>query len=319
MYQPKFELSFIYNPKYWGIWFGVGLLKLISFLPYPTRYKLGGILGAMMRILASKRRRLVAANLALAFPDMPNSERKTLLKAHFEQLGITIIETTIVWWGDYQNNPESSIFQWVSYQGLEHLENAIACGKGVLIVAPHFTTLEMTGLFLSFKTGFNAVYRPHDNKLMDYLIAKGRAIPLKDGSHVNPIANRNTRGMVKVLKNGECMTILPDQRYRNKGKVIVPFMNTEASSNPATSKLAKMTGCKVIVCLTKRIKNQQYQIEFLPPLEDFPSNDPVQDTLKLHKLYEQAILQTPEQYLWVHNRWNLAWDKVNKQYLPKTR
>jgi len=104
------------------------------------------------------------------------------------------------------------------------------------------------------------------------------------------------------------MTILPDQKYRAKGSVKVPLFGQEAPSNPATSKIAKLTGCVVIPAFTRRITTDQgirYEVEFLPALEQFPSDDDYQDTLRLHALYEEAIRQTPEQYLWVHNRWDL--------------
>lgn len=299
------------GPKYWGIWLGVGLLWLLSRLPYQTKFKVGRVLGRAMYWLASGRRKLARQNIRLAFSDKTESEITRLVKQNFESLGISLIETGLVWWGDYRKHPHNGFERsLVRYEGLEHFEHAQARGKGVLILAPHFTTLEMTGLFVSFLTHFNAIYRPHDNALMDYLIAKGRSIPLADGRYVHPIANHNTRGMLKVLRNGETMTILPDQRYRSKGHVKVPFFGHMTRSNPATSKLAKLTGCAVVPCLTERTDDNRYIVKFLPALDDFPSESPEADTRRLHHIYEQAILANPTQYLWVHNRWDL---KLNRQ------
>lgn len=312
MSQPQsiqFKKSFL-CPRYWGIWLGVGLLRLLSLLPYQTKFRFGRTLGRAMYWLSGGRRKLARQNIRLAFPDFSKIEIENLLKEHFASLGISLMETAIVWWGNYRKHPingfERSL---VSYEGLENFEQAQARGKGVLILAPHFTTLEMTGLFVSFLTHFNAIYRPHDNPLMDYLIAKGRSIPLADGCYVHPIANHNTRGMLKVLRNGESMTILPDQRYRARGHVKVPFFGHMTRSNPATSKLAKLTDCAVVPCLTERKPDNRYIVKFLPALEHFPSESAEQDTLRLHAIYEQAIKDNPSQYLWVHNRWDLKLDK----------
>lgn len=308
-YQVNFKKSFLL-PQYWGIWFGVGLLWLISRLPLRAKFALGKKLGKLMYRLSPKRRKLALANIQLAFPDLSPSEAQHQLNRHFESLGISLIEMAIVWWGGYKKQGTASIeHRLVDYQGLDNLKNAQARGQGVLILAPHFTTLEMTGLFVSFLTHFNAIYRPHDNPLMDYLIAKGRSIPLADGRKVNPIANNNTRAMLKVLRNGESMTILPDQRYRSRGHVKVPFFGHMTRSNPATSKLAKLTGCAVVPCLTERTQDNRYIVTFLPALENFPSESAEQDTLRLHTIYEQAIKSNPSQYLWVHNRWDLKLDR----------
>jgi len=305
LYTQTFQTEFI-APKYWGIWCGIGLLRLLALLPYRWKFPTGKWLGKVLYTLSPKRRRLAKANLTLCFPEKTTDEVQALLKQHFESLGIALMEMTIVWWGDHktnhQNAPERKL---VTFIGEENLTKAQQAGKGVLILAPHFTTLELTGLFVSFLTNYHAVYRPHDNPLMDYLIAKGRSIQFSNGDHVEPVSNANTRKMLKVLRKGQSMTFLPDQRYRSKGNVEVPFFGVKAKSNPATSKISKMTGCAVVPTFTRRIENNRYEVEFLPALENFPSGDDYQDTLQLHQLYEAEIRRNPSQYLWVHNRWNL--------------
>lgn len=297
------------HPKFWGIWLGLGMLKVFSWLPYSAKFSVGRALGKLMFWLAPKRRKIALTNIQIAFPEKSTQQQTNLLKAHFSSLGISIIEMAIVWFGDHKHNHENAFERGlVEFIGHENLQAAQAQGKGVLILAPHFTTLEVTGLFVSFLTNYHAVYRPHDNPLMDYLIAKGRSIQFDNGETVEPVSNSNTRKMLKVLRVGESMTFLPDQRYRAKGSISVPFFDKPCPSNSATSKIAKLTGCAVVPTFTRRIETDNkvyYEVEFLPALTDFPSGDDVADTLRLHQLYEHAIRQAPEQYLWVHNRWDL--------------
>lgn len=294
------------HPKYWGIWLGIGLLKLLGYLPYRWKFPVGRFLGRILYRLSSKRRRLALANIRLCFPEKTPLEQLAILKSHFESLGISLMEMTIVWWGDHKKNHANAFERgMVNFIGEENLQQAQQQGKGVLILAPHFTTLELTGLFVSFLTNYHAVYRPHDNPLIDYLIAKGRSIEFSDGQKVEPVSNANTRLMLKVLRAGKSMTFLPDQRYRAKGHVEVDFFGHPTRSNPATSKIAKMTGCAVVPTFTRRLPNNQYEVEFLPALKNFPSGDDTADTLRLHHLYEAEIRRNPSQYLWVHNRWDL--------------
>jgi KDO2-lipid IV(A) lauroyltransferase len=256
--------------------------------------------------LAPKRRKIALSNIQIAFPEKSAAEQKAILKAHFTSLGIGFAEMAIIWHGDHKNNHKNAFERSiVRFIGEENLQQAIAENRGVLILAPHFTTLEVTGLFVSFLTNYHAVYRPHNNPFMDYLIAQGRSIEFDNGDKVEPVSNSNTRLMLKVLKKGGAMTFLPDQKYRSKGSILVPLFRKNAPSNPATSKISKLTGCAVVPTFTRRIEDEQgihYEVEFLPALENFPSDD-YQDTLRLHHLYEDAIRKAPEQYLWVHNRW----------------
>lgn len=304
-YAPKFKNQFL-HPKYWGIWLGLGLLRLLALLPYKWKMPVGKALGKLLYWLAPHRRRLAKANINIAFSDRSEAEQRQILNEHFESLGIGLMEMGTVWWGHHKKDHDHAFERnLVSFIGKEHLLEAQAQGRGVLILAPHFTTLEVTGLFISFLTNYHAVYRPHDNELMDYLIAKGRSIEFSNGEHVEPVSNANTRQMLKVLKAGKSMTILPDQRYRAKGHIEVPFFGHAAKSNPSTSKIAKLTGCLVVPTFTRRLADGRYEVEFLPALENFPSGDDYTDTLKLHQLYETEIRRNPAQYLWVHNRWNI--------------
>lgn len=301
----QFEWRFL-APRYWGIWLGLGLARLLAFLPFTAKLKTGRFLGRLMHRLAPKRAQISRANLELAFPEKSPTEIEALNRAHFESLGIGLMETLIVWWGEHRKKGKGGQERrWVTFQGLEHLKEAEKTAKGILILVPHFTHIEMTGLFLSFVTDYYPIYRPHDNPLMEYLIKKGRSSTLKDGRTVIPIDNRNTRAMLKLLRQGERFIFLPDQKYTAKGHIDVPFFNHLAPSNPATSKLAKMTGCLVVPCFTRRDENGHYTLTFQPALKDFPSGDDYADTQRLHQLYEEEIRQNIPQYLWVHDRWNI--------------
>ncbi len=300
----KFQPAFL-HPRYWPVWAGIGLLRLLAQLPHRTKLKLGRPLGRLLYTIAPRRRKIAAANINLAFPDWPESKRQALLKAHFESLGISMMENLIAWWGGYRHGIPDKELQLVTYHGLEHVQACIDKGQGVILLVPHFTHIDLSGMFMMLKFPIKPVYRPHDDPLLESFIKQGRTV-YKDGKlWVEPLSKDNTRAMLRHLKQGGLLFYLPDQRYRNPEKRIdAPFFNHLAPSNPATSKLAKITRAAVIPVFTRRI-GEHYHVTCLPPLEHFPSGDDKADLIRLHQLYEKEIKENPAQYLWVHNRWNL--------------
>lgn len=312
----QFQARFL-CPKFWGIWLGIGIARLLALLPYPAKLKLGKSLGHLLYTFSHHRRNISQRNLQLAFPEKPLSEINTLNRQHFESLGIGFMETLIVWWGDHRKRGKQSFErQLITFQGLENLKAAQAQNKGILILVPHFTHIDITGLFVSMVVDYSPIYRPHDNPLMEYFIKKGRSITGESGRKVIPISNRDTRSMLKALRKGEAFYFLPDQKYTARGHIEVLFFNHLAPSNPATSKLAKITGCLVVPCFTRRDENGHYTTTFYPALDNFPCGDDYQDTLRLHQLYESEIRQNIPQYLWVHDRWNLK--NKPEGFLPPT-
>lgn len=299
--KPQFSWWFL-CPKYWGIWLGFAILKPFSYLPYSWNLTLGEKLGNLFYQLAKSRRKLAFKNINLAFPNHSVEQNNAILKEHFQSLGISLFEENMINRFKDFSAQKISFIDKIEIRGAENLQHDSK--QGLIIIIPHFTTIHVTGFALSLKTPYEGIYRAHNNPLMDYLIKKNRTINSSDGRRVEPIANSQTRQMIKSLKKGNNILILPDQRYRSKGSIKVPFFGLKAPSNPGVNKLAKLGKAKVVTCFTKRIDGQ-YILTISPPLDNFPSGDDYQDTLVLHQLYEQEINQVPAQYLWVHDRWDI--------------
>ena len=306
-------------PQYWGIWLGVGLLWLLSKLPLKLRYRASEWLGIVLYALARSRRRLVLANLALTFPEKTPLERKAIAKAHFKSLGIQVFaEMTETWFGPYRSGRTISQNRLaVEFEGLDNLDAAHAHDRGLIILTPHFTHLEVTGLLIVQRFNLYPVYRPHDHPLVDALILRGRTFQI--GEHITaPVSANDTRKMIKLLRQKQALGYLPDQRYRGKGHVTIPFFGQPAKSHTATSKLAALTQALVVPTFTERHydpvrypkQGWYYVVKFYPALDGFPSGDDAQDTHCLHALYEHEIKKNPSQYLWVHNRWDLSKQQI---------
>lgn len=298
-----FQTSFL-HPKFWGIWFAYGILRLVGFLPYKAKIRFGETLGLLLFYIAGSRKIRAMQNMEIAFPDKQAGDIKLLLKEHFKSLGVGLIEISITTWGQHRKSETQNELKYFSYHGLEHVNNNKE--HGTLLLVPHFTTMEMSGLMLSFVMDYSPIYRKHDNPLLEYLITKARTRSITSNiqKKVSPLLNTDTKTMLKALRSNQVLWIAPDQKYNGQGSIDVPFFNKPAPTNPGITKLAKLGHAKVIPCFTRR-NGVHYEMYFHAPLENFPSGNDYEDILRLHKLYEDEIRQNPSQYLWVHNRWSL--------------
>ncbi|WP_422909947.1 lipid A biosynthesis lauroyl acyltransferase [Pseudomonas sp. MAC6] len=307
MDRPVFRAYFL-HPRFWLLWLGLGLLWLIAQLPYKVLLWLGRGLGGVMYRLASSRRKIAARNLELCFPQMPAAEREALLKENFASTGITFFEMAIAWWW-----PAERLRRLGTIEGLEHLRQAEADGQGVILMALHFTTLEMGGGLLGMAQNMYGMYRPHKNPLFDYVQRRGREQRL-----LGVIGRDDVRCMLKLLRAGGVVWYAPDQDYGAQRSVFVPLFGVPAATVTATSKFARMGRAQVIPFTQQRLPDGQgYRLVIHPPLADFPTESEEADCLRVNQWIEQAISQCPEQYLWAHRRFKTRPEGEPKLYKKK--
>ena len=307
MDRPVFRAYFL-HPRFWPLWLGLGLLWLIAQLPYTVLLRLGRCLGGVMYRLASSRRKIAARNLELCFPQMSAAEREVLLKENFASTGITFFEMAIAWWW-----PAERLRRLGTIEGLEHLRQAEADGQGVILMALHFTTLEMGGGLLGMAHDMYGMYRPHKNPLFDYVQRRGREQRL-----LGVIGRDDVRGMLKLLRAGGVVWYAPDQDYGAQRSVFVPLFGVPAATVTATSKFARMGRAQVIPFTQQRLPDGQgYRLVIHPPLADFPTDSEEADCLRVNQWIEQAISACPEQYLWAHRRFKTRPEGEPKLYKKK--
>jgi len=307
MDRPVFQTYFL-HPRFWLLWLGLGLLWLIAQLPYKVLLVLGRGLGSVMYRLARSRRKIAARNLALCFPQMPAAEREALLKENFASTGITFFEMAMAWWW-----PAERLRRLGTVEGIEHLQQAQAQGEGVILMALHFTTLEIGGAFLALEQGMYGMYRPHKNPLFDYVQRRGREQRL-----LGAIERDEVRGMLKLLRAGGIVWYAPDQDYGAQRSLFVPLFGVQAATVTATSKFARMGRARVIPFTQQRLPNGQgYSVVVHPQLDNFPTDDEAADCLRINQWVEHAISQCPEQYLWAHRRFKTRPEGEPKLYKKK--
>lgn len=291
--QKNPQLSSFIAPKYWPTWIGVGLLTLIAFLPFRLRLFWGSMLGKMLFVFAKERRYIVATNIKLCFPELNKTDQEQLVKNCFIENGRGLIDTLVGWF----RNPKQ--FQtMLDIKNVEVLDNALAKGKGVVLLGAHYTTLDFSANLVSLQIPFAVTYRPHKNALFDAFMLRGRL------KNTNGVFDRyDIRGTVRHLRKNNIIWYAPDQDYGENHSVFAPFFGNPAATITAASRLAKFNNSPVLLARHHRNDNTgKYEIEFYPFPEDYPGSDDVDDATYMNQQLEKVIRLYPAQYMWTHKR-----------------
>ena len=294
MTPPAFRPALL-APRHWPVWLGLGLMRLLHLLPIRVQLKLGEGIGMLASRLLKSRRRIVAANLFVAFRDRSHEERREMLHAHFRALGRGGFEAAIAWW-----SPDARIAESGMVEGLENLRAVQNKGQGLLLLTGHFTTLELGARFLTLAgVEFHAMYRPYENPVMDYLMHHWR----QRRSKLPALPREELRPLVRALREGRAVWYAPDQTLDPKISVFVPFFGKNVATIVATSKLAAMGRAAVVPYFPAYLGHGRYRVVIEPALAGFPGEDEVADAARINAVLEAGIRQyAPTEYFWVHRR-----------------
>ena len=292
---PPFQWSFL-HPKYWGLWLGLGIFRLILALPYPVLVRLGKGLGKLFAKLGFGKRRIRIAkrNLELCFPNYTQAQIEQILAKNIESIGMAIIETGMAWfWSDKR------ILKWSKVEGIEYLKN-VPKNTGIILVGVHFLTLELGARIIGLHHQGIGVYRPNDNPLFDWIQFRGRI-----RSNKAMLNRSDLRGMIKALKTGEMIWYAPDHDYGRRNSVFVPFFAVKETCTTAGSRMLLKSAPLSIVVPFSPIRHSDfsgYTLSITPTVDFSDCEDDIQTATKMNKVVEIEILKAIEQYMWLHRR-----------------
>ena len=311
MDRPGFSTALL-HPRYWLLWLGLGLLWLVVQLPYRWLLGLGRLLGWGMFHLMGDRREVARTNLALCFPEMSEIARERLLRENFASNGIALFEMAMAWWW-----PRQRLARLAHIEGLEHLNNAAAQGKGVVLMSLHFTTLEIGAALLGQAVTIDGMYREHRNAAFDFVQRRGRE---RHNLDAKAVEREDVRSMLRSLRSGRAIWYAPDQDYGRKASVFVPLFGVQAATVTATSTFARLGKALVVPFTQTRLADGSgYRLTVHPPLEGFPGENETADALRINQWVGQAISAQPDQYMWVHMRFKTRPEGESRPYAKRRR
>ncbi len=272
---------------------------VVRFLPRRAALGLGGLLG---RVLAATDRRHVAIavdNLRHAFPDWDRGRLEATARAVYAHFGRVLLD---ILWLQWRSREE--LLALVDVRGREHVEAAMAAGRGAILCGAHIGNWEVHGIAHGFLFGpIDVVARPLDNPALDARLCAFRAM----GGNGVVYKKRALGQVIGAIRAGRGVALLLDQNVQAKDGIFVDFFGRPAATTTVAAALALKTGCALVPSHTELRRDGRYALIYEPPLGWATRGDRDADlaalTQELARRTEAWVRETPEQWLWMHRRW----------------
>ena len=284
------NIKFI-HPKFFPTWILILLMRIGVFIPFSTQVIIGRTIGKAIYPFMSKLRSTAYSNISHCFPEKKQSQVNALVKSHFEAIGISLFETANAYYAS-----DKKIIKLLTTKNEHFFKDALKQEGGIILLCAHFMPLMLGSRALLINHTIANIYRPQNNKLFDQAMVKG----YKNHGAVM-IKSTDTRSIVKAINNSLPIWYAPDQDLGEKNSVFALLFGIPTATASATARLAKNNNTRVIPYSFIRTK-KGYEMSFEEPLQNFPSNNPVDDATTTNMILEKQIKKTPEQYLWIHRR-----------------
>jgi KDO2-lipid IV(A) lauroyltransferase len=277
------------------------VLTGLRWLPRPLAAATGRGLGRLAYRVRGRLQRTGLRNLELAFPELSAAERARILRGCFINLGRLLGEVS-----HFPRATPESLQRIIECEGLENLEAAQARGRGVILFTGHLGAWELSSFALSaFGYPVNFLVRRIDNPRVEQLIEKMRT---RFGNR--SIDKRSAaRQMLRTLHAGQTLGILVDLNTQPHEGIFVDFFGIPASTTVGLASIALRTEASILPTFVPwDEKRQRFLLRIDPPLEITPTGDEREDvrqlTAQFTSVVEKYVRRYPDQWLWIHKRWN---------------
>lgn len=278
-------------PRHWPTWLGVGVLFLLSRLPWQGRRWLGKQLGRLLYRHHHKRRKVVLTNLRLCFPAQNAAQREQLAQQHLQAYASALLDYSVLFF-----RPRTWLYQRIQIEGSEHLNRAITARQNVILLVAHSVWLEFAGVGLGEHYRLLGFYKPFHNPVVNWLIARSRQYD------ADALIAREAGMMklVRALEPGRLLFFLPDEDHGEKHSVFAPFFAAPKATLTTPARLCKLGKALALPVMAYfDPQTGHYRIRIEAPLSDFASADELQAATCMNEALQHLITAHPEQYMWV--------------------
>ena len=274
----------------------LSLVRALARLPLPVLQSIGGVVGRLVYRFSAGHRRYFDANLAQAVGS--ELAKKISVRTQTEG-GKTVFELPWLWL-----HPREQVLQTLhSVEGWQHVQAARAKGKGILFLTPHLGCFEITAQYAASQPDaapITVLFRPPRQRWAESILRYGRT---REGMQIAPADLSGVRRLIRALKSGESVGLLPDQVPAAGQGAWLPWFGKPAYTMTLAARLAQ-TGASVIFAYAERLpEGRGFILSCRPPLSPLPVDDLEETAAAINQELMQLISCCPEQYLWGYNRY----------------
>ena len=268
------------------------VFRLLAGASLATLHRLGALLGWLTWLASPTYRRHLRENMSLA---LGADGARRVRNAAIANAGRTSLELPRLW----LHPLEETVRLVREVRGWDYVEAAQAAGKGILFLTPHLGCFEVTAQYYSHRAPISVLYRPPKQAWLQTMIEEGRARPQL---YLAPADLSGVRTLIKALRRGEAVGMLPDQAPRRGEGRWIDFFGRPAYTMTLAGKLSE-SGAAVVLAWGERLPDGAgFRLHFMPP--EHPVEGSVEERAAcISREMERLILKCPEQYLWGYNRY----------------
>jgi KDO2-lipid IV(A) lauroyltransferase len=279
----------------------LALIRWLSRRSPPSLHALGALLGGLAWLVSPVFRRTLKRNADLAGVSATDRRRSVA------EAGRMLTELPRLW----LRPADQRIADPLRWEGAELIEQQIGRPGGLLLLTPHMGSFEMAGQAVAERFGsrqpMTVLYRPARQAWLRELEETARARP---GMATAPANLAGVRQMIRALRRGETVGLLPDQVPPGGQGVWAPFFGQPAYTMTLAARLAQQTGAQILVLWCERLGPRDgYVVRVSALPQPLPSQADGDEALQvacataINRAMEQLILQNPSQYLWPYQRY----------------
>lgn len=271
------------------------LFKLLARLPLPVLHSIGIALGWLVYLAPGRHSARMRNNVFESGLCTPGRDCRRLLRRAIGESGKAIVELIPVWL-----RPFDQVVKLVrGTSGWQHIDQARAAGKGIILIGPHVGCFEIINLYYASLHPFTAMYKPPRKPVLAALMLAGRQ---RGQATLVPTDLSGVRAQLAALKRREAIGILPDQVASGGDGVWAPFFGRPAYTPTLVASLQRKTDAAAFFIAAERLSwGRGYHLHVFPLDAPLPE-DKTAAAVRINQGVEDVVRRFPAQYLWSYNR-----------------
>ena len=274
------------------------LASLFARLPLPFVHLLGVGLGWAAYGLAPSYRKRLRENLGASRIAENSVQLNALIRANVAESGKAILELPFVWL-----RPTDDVLAKVRVaDGWQAVQTAHAEGKGLIMLTPHLGSFELIGRYLAAQFPITVLYRPPKISWLEPIMRAGRE---RDQARLATTDVSGVRALLRALKRGEALGILPDQAPGAGDGVWADFFNRPAYTMTLIRRLQQRSGAPIIAMYAERLNEGRGFLLHFKRISAPLADEDAAAARQMNLAMEDLIRDCPSQYLWSYNRYKV--------------